>query len=185
MDERTTVSGARRRAIGMTTAITMAMVFGATSVAAQATGVTVQGTVEPCVISITSTEQVDLGPPSYDYDGGNFVFQHDEAISLNWYADGLECAGALHASRTAIVLEAATAVAGETSLTITSFGAGVDGVGDVDTLIGVGATPDIAVEVPTVSSSEGLEVFGVTMLIPLTSPPGLYSSTLTLTVVVE
>jgi hypothetical protein len=185
MEVRKTVSGDRRRAVAITAAITMGMFFGATSVAAQASGITVHGTVEPCVISITSPGPVDLGVPTYDVDGGNFVFQHDEAISFSWHADGMECAGALHASRTAVVLEAATAVAGETSVTLTSFGAGAEGVGDVDVLIGVGVTPEIAVEVPTASSSGGVEVFGVTMLIPLTSPPGLYSSILTFTVVVE
>jgi hypothetical protein len=166
----------------------MGMFFGGTSVVAQASEITVEGHVVACSISITGSEPVDLGAPTYDDDGGHYVFEHDEAISLSWQADGEACAGTLHASRSAIVHEAATAVAGDKSLTITSFGSGVEEDGtpsDSATLIAVGVTPAIAVEVPTVSMSGGVEVFGVKMLIPLTSPPGRYSSILTFTVVVE
>ena len=180
------VSQPRRRAIAVTTALTMGMFFGGTSMVAQAAGVTVEGTIVPCSISITGSEPVDLGAPTYDEEGDHYVFEHDEAISLSWHADGLACAGTLHASRTAIVHEAATAVAGDKSLTLTSFGSGADGTpSESDTLIAVGVTPAIAVEVPTASASGGVEVFGVKMLIPLASPPGLYSSILTFTVVVE
>jgi hypothetical protein len=162
------------------------MFFGVTSAANHAMGLTVHGTVEPCEISIDSLESVDLGSPSYDYDAGNFVFQHDAAISMTWKARGLECAGVLHASRTAIVKEAATAVTGTTSLIITSFG--VDGEGEGDSLVDVEAEVGVTVATPvkirTPSTSQGEETFGVKMLVPLTSPPGLYSSILTFTVVV-
>jgi len=179
------MSGARRRAIAVSTALTMGMFFGVTSVAAHATGITVKGTLDPCEISISSSEPVDLGSPSHDYDAGNFVFSHDEAISFSWHAEGVECAGALYASRTAIVKEAATAVDGTTSLIITSFG--VEGEGDsvVDVDAEVGVTAATPVEIQTPSASGGVETFGVKMLIPLTSPPGVYSSILTFTVVVE
>ena len=185
MKVKNTMSGARRRAVAVSTALAMGMFFGATSVAAHATGITVQGTVEPCEISIASSEPVDLLAPSYDHDAGNFVFSHDEAIKFSWHADGVECAGALYASRTAIVKEAATAVAEPTSLIITSFG--VDGEGDslVNVEAEVGVTVATPVEIKTPSASGGVETFGVKMLIPLTSPPGLYSSILTFTVVVE
>jgi len=185
MKVKNTVSGARRRAVAVSTAVTMGMFFGVTSMAAHATGVTVKGTVEPCEISITSSESVDLGAPSYDYDAGNFVFSHDQAISFSWHADGVECAGALHASRSAIVQEAATAGAEPTSLVITSFG--VDGEGDsvVDVEAEVGVTAATPVEIQTPSASGGVETFGVKMMVPLTSPPGIYSSILTFTVVVE
>lgn len=183
----------RRRAIAVTAALTAGMMLGATSMAAQATGIRVEGTVEPCVISINSSEPVDLGTPSYDDEQGAHVFEHDEAISVNWQADGLSCTGALHVSRTAIVLEAATAVAGEKSLTLTSFDVDGEGAGDGDgedlrdvhVDVDVGVTPEIAREVPTASSSGGVETFGVEMVIPETSPDGLYSSILTFTVIVE
>jgi hypothetical protein len=165
----------------------MGMFFGVTSVAAQATGVTVQGTVKPCEISISSTEPVDLGPASYDHDKLNFVFQDDAALSLSWHANGAVCAGALYASRTEIVQEEATAVTGSTSLTITSFDVDVDGEGEspVDVEAEIGVTVATPVEIKTPSASGGDETFGVKMLIPLTSPAGVYSSIVTFTVVVE
>jgi hypothetical protein len=185
MKVKNSVSGARRRAVAVSTALAMGMFFGVTSVAAHATCVTVRGTVGPCEISITSSESADLGAPSYDYDAGNFVFSHDEAISFSWHADGVECAGALYASRTEIVLEAATAVTGSTSLIITSFGVDGEGESPVDAEAEVGVTAATPVEIKTPSASGGDETFGVKMLIPLTSPAGVYSSIVTFTVVVE
>jgi hypothetical protein len=160
----------RNRALATSASLMMFTFFGVTSVAAQAADVTVQATVEECVVSISPAGPLVMsGPPSLA--GNDYVFQEVGAISVNWNAGAYDCGGTLHAERTAVTKDS-EAIAG-TSVTL-NYGSG-----------NMAVVTDQTVEVATTAGMGAGDTanFDVEMTIPISAGAGTYSSTLTFTFV--
>jgi hypothetical protein len=156
-----TVLVPRHRALALSTVIALTTLSGFTSVAAQAESITVEATVENCVISITDLSPIDLGDMPVLTDDF-YEFDSPAALEVVWQAGMDVCAGSLYAERDDIVR-------GE------------------DLIVGAQLLLDGS-EVRTTAGDTGAEVsttdFDVTMKIPLTAGSGTYSTELTFTVVV-
>jgi len=165
MAPHTTAVSSRRRAVGLSVAISMMTLSGFTAVTAQAADVTLEATVELCTIDLSVA-----GPRTMVWagDAGSayaFTAEGANAIALDWSANG-DCAGNLKAHRNEIIK-----VDDETEIEGASLSLDSDLI--VKTLANA----------VTVSNIPGPESFDVTMIIPVEAAPGTFSTILTFTVV--
>lgn len=105
-----TSSFQRRRAVAVSVALLTALLSGFGPTNAYAETVVVEGTVDGCVITISGSGTVDLGPPTLHTPEGSssyWEFEKADAISVTWSTGSVnDCTGSLHAQHGGITKSA-------------------------------------------------------------------------------
>lgn len=183
MDIVGTLSFQRRRAVAVSVALFTALLSGFAPANAYAADVPVQGTVAGCVITITGSNPVSLGTPTLV--GSAWVFDtspaEGSAFRVSWSTgDANACSGSLHAQHAGI-----NRTVGETTTPSNGADMSLSGgnLASPADWVGLSETPiQVAISAGGFGDDDN---FDVRLEVPTSDGNGVYSSTISFTVVAE
>lgn len=178
-----TSSFQRRRAVAVSVALLTALLSGFGPTDAYAADVPVQGTVAGCVITITGSNPVGLGTPTLVESAWVFdtTAAGSSAFRVSWSTgDANACSGSLHAQHAGITKTVSGTGTPSMDADLSVSGGNLAVTAD---WVGLSATP-IQVAVSAGGSGDD-DNFDVKLEVPTSEGNGVYSSTITFTVVAE